>query len=367
MNSLWEDWDGVFAAIGVWFSYLLAVMWHFSLLSFFPERAGRKQKGRKATPSEEPWTRTTKQSFLFPPSNKAVGTTHPNYISATCHERHSRVAKINHIQKPECWAVVTRYCQLVYLHREAKRLPQSNRCWWASPDSALPRARMLCATHNFLNKLIDPVTQSLAALALNFPSGLAVLMAGIKHTLEGKSWRITKGGTATQNTDGITAMHRYIIEVIWEKLTILMPTRTPIPPSRTASPSRGLSPGSIAGKPGTTWAHRLMSPECHVGDVPSPGPGTSQRPDVPAEMLWYPARILTCAAAASPGPLCAPAVLPVLRGEKGRVDSARGAQAPTQPRTSPGCLLPGQPHIPIGGELRPGTPRRQRWKRRAAG
>lgn len=112
----------------------------FFLCWAFPRKSQEKAE-RKVTPSEEPQTRTTKQSSLFPPSNKGVGTTHPNYISATCHEWHSRVAKINHIQKPECWAVVTRYCQLVYLHREAKRLPQSDCCWWARTDLSFPSSK----------------------------------------------------------------------------------------------------------------------------------------------------------------------------------------------------------------------------------
>lgn len=67
--------------------------WGFSLKQ-------RGQSRNKRDSSVEPWTRATKPTCLFPPSNKAVGTTHPNYISATCHEWYSWVAKINHIQKP---------------------------------------------------------------------------------------------------------------------------------------------------------------------------------------------------------------------------------------------------------------------------
>lgn len=66
----------------------------FSPLRFFPKTEERKQKQKRFL------CRAAKQTFLFPPSNKGVGITHPNYISATCHEWYSRVAKINHIQKP---------------------------------------------------------------------------------------------------------------------------------------------------------------------------------------------------------------------------------------------------------------------------
>lgn len=41
--------------------------------------------------------------------------------------------------------------------------------------------------HNFLNTLEIVIQSSLAALTLNFRSGLTVLVAGIKQTLEGKS------------------------------------------------------------------------------------------------------------------------------------------------------------------------------------
>lgn len=124
----------------------------FLLCWAFPRKSREKAEG-KVTPSEEPGTRTTKQSFLFPPSNKGARATHPNYISAACHEWHSRAAKTNHIQKPECWAVETRHCQLVYLYREAKKVPTKQLLLRSQTRPQLFLEQGCFAQHNFLNKL----------------------------------------------------------------------------------------------------------------------------------------------------------------------------------------------------------------------
>lgn len=80
----------------------------------------------KGNPCAEPRTRATKQTFLFPPSNKGAGTTRPNYISATHHGRYRQVAKTKHIQTlaPSCHTASP-----FASPGKGKGSPRSNRCW----------------------------------------------------------------------------------------------------------------------------------------------------------------------------------------------------------------------------------------------
>lgn len=194
-------------------------MWHIFLSAeLFPERAGRKQKGDAST---EPPTRATKQTFLFPPSNKGAGTTHPNYISATRHKLYSRAAKINHIQKSvlNCSDLILPARLLPLRNKKAptKRLllDESDQT-----SASLGGTGMLHTTHNYFWTSWSS-SYHLASLLkcfkpqVSFRSWLTLLPYGpvkihIQRCSKNKSWRITKGQTALRNTDGIMAVYRYI-------------------------------------------------------------------------------------------------------------------------------------------------------------
>lgn len=131
--------------------------WGFSLKQ-------RGQSRNKRDSSVEPWTRATKPTCLFPPSNKGVGTTHPNYISATCHEWYSWVAKINHIQKPVPGCSDPIPSAHLLLQR---RLTQSNCCWMSQIRPQLSSEQEHLLWHTTIYEWTE-------ALATVFPLYLAL-------------------------------------------------------------------------------------------------------------------------------------------------------------------------------------------------